>query len=208
MDESTTVVHIRPRRSLLRTSLITFAAASVPIFGALYWYSASAGGWTSVLAVQLVVTAVCVVSYLLQLRVYAAVSGGVLHGNGIYSPVVRVPLADIRRVVLTQVYSPGASDTTTQWTAVDEGDRCLFRLRGHYWHADDLRRLAAATGAPVETDDEAISEKEFFARFPGSAYWFDGRPWLRVVLIAAALLVSVAVVAFLMNAVGVPLALR
>ncbi len=71
-----------------------------------------------------------------------------LRGNGIFSPMVHVPLDRIRSVLLVPTYVGQAPEAVTQLLVRDARGRRLFRMRGNFWHPQDLRgdrRLAAGS---------------------------------------------------------------
>lgn len=166
---------VRPKRSLLMTSVWTSLALTTPPFAVLYWYTANGGLWRLVLATHIVIVVLCLLTLLRQTRVFVALTVDRLVGNGIFSRTVSVAISDVRQVVLVPVYARDSSDTTIQFVALDAQARCVFRMRGLYWHREDLDRVAAALRVPVVTNLDPLTGAEFFEAYPNSRYWFERR---------------------------------
>lgn len=205
--ESTRVL-FHPRRDLVTLTHLTFILTMIPVFGGLYVFGAVHGLVLWVAAVQAVLVLVFVALLIRQLRMVTAVSSTELYGQGIFSPMRRVPLRDIAAVHLVTTYSsPQGLETTTQLLAVDAQGHRLFRLRGHFWPTGALTQVAAAIPAPTVVSGRPITMKEFFAAYPTAAYWFENRTWL---WIAAGVIGAIALTAgagSLMLALHLPLGL-
>ncbi|NEM92150.1 hypothetical protein [Galbitalea soli] len=169
----TLAVVVRPKRSLLTTAVVTYVAITVPVFAVAYWYTAAVGGWEWILVLHILLALACLATLLRQTRVFAAVSGELVSGNGIFSRTQSVPRSAIARVVLARVYARDSSERTIQLVALDAGGRCLFRLRGQYWAREDLDTFAGAIGCQVVHAGAPLSQGEFFTTYPGSRYWFE-----------------------------------
>lgn len=164
---------VRPRRSLLSTAVWTSLVLTTPPFAVLYWYTAPSGGWRILLAAHILIVVLCLLTLLRQTKVFVALTADRLVGNGIFSRVVSVPISEVRRVALVPVYGRDSSDTTIQFVAMDARAHCVFRMRGLYWHREDLDRVAAALKVPVVTDVDPLTGSEFFGAYPNSRYWFE-----------------------------------
>jgi hypothetical protein len=182
-----TLVAVRPRRSLIRTGFISIVLAMIPLFGVLYWFSIEHDSWLVVFVVHLVVTALAVVVVVRQLTVYSAVTRTELIGRGIFSPMIRVPLDKIAAVHLVETYVGQAPESVTQLLVTDEEGKRLFRMRGNFYQDGALQAIAAALPVKAQVASEPIGITEFFRNYPGSAYWFEHRPILRLVVFAVSL---------------------
>ncbi|MBX3194130.1 MAG: hypothetical protein KF727_03400 [Microbacteriaceae bacterium] len=198
-------VLVRPRRSLLLTGFVSIALAMIPLFGVLYWFGAEHDSWIPVAIVHAVTIAAAVLVLVRQLSVFSAVTDDELIGRGIFSPLIRVPLSRIAAVDLVETYVGQAPDTATQLLVRDAGGGRLFRMRGNFYRPGDLQRIAAALPVPGRIATEPIPLGEFFRAYPGSAYWFENRPVLRVVVFVVALLVALGVGAWVMTILGMPI---
>ena len=199
-----TLVSVRPRRSLITTGFISIVLAMIPLFGVLYWFSIEHNSWLVVFVVHLVVTALAVLVVVRQLTVYSAVTRTELIGRGIFSPMIRVPLDKIAAVHLIETYVGQAPESVTQLLATDEEGKRLFRMRGNFYQVGDLQAIAAALPVKAQIASEPIGITEFFRNYPGSAYWFEHRPILRIVVFAVSLALAVAIAAWVMTILGMP----
>src|SRR5690606_21646376 len=109
------------------------------------------------------------------------------------------------RVQLVRTYLGAAPEPVLQLLVTGDEGRRLFRMRGNFWRASDLRELAAALPVPVEETREAVTMSEFFAGHPGAAYWFEHRRLLQVGVAAVLLLAAVAAAVWTMSLLGLPI---
>jgi len=198
------LVTVRPRRSLVTTAFVSVVLAMIPVFGVLYWFSFEHDSWFVVLLVHILVVAAALLMLLRQLTVYSAVTPTELIGRGIFSPLIRVPLDRIATVDLVETYVGQAPDSVTQLLVRDAEGRRLFRMRGNFYPPGDLERIAAALPVPAAVNSEPIPLSEFFRSYPGSAYWFEHRPILRIVVFAVALIAALLLAAWVMTILGMP----
>ena len=198
-------VYVRPKSSLLGDAFVAIVLGTTPIFAVVYWFTSSHGGTQIALAVHAGVIALGLLLLWRQLRVFCAVIDDELIGNGIFTPLVRVKLASIRKVQLMPTYLGAAPEPVLQLLVTGDEGRRLFRMRGNFWHDDELRALAAALPVPVEETREAITMREFFTVYPGSAYWFENRRPLQVAVLAVAMLAALAAAVWIMSALGLPI---
>jgi hypothetical protein len=173
MSESRVAIVVHPKIKLSVLGVVTFLITIVPLFAVLYWYTAALDIWRLLLALQILILAASLGVLFRQRRVFTEVANGQLRGNGIFSRTCTVDLEDIERVVTVEVYRNHPNETTTQFLAVGEHNRTLFRMRGQFWNEQDLDAVATAMNKPVHAAKDALTEKEFFEEYPGSAYWFE-----------------------------------
>jgi hypothetical protein len=197
-----TVVTVRPRRSLITTGFVSVVLGMIPLFGVLYWFSIEKDGWFIVFVVHMVVTALCLLVIVRQLTVYSAVTETELIGRGIFSPLIRVPLDKIASVHLVETYVGQAPESVTQLLVTDDEGKRLFRMRGNFYRDGDLKSIAAALPVKPQVVSEPIGITEFFRTYPGSAYWFEHRPILRLVVFAVSLALALAIAAWVMTILG------
>jgi hypothetical protein len=198
------VVRIVPRRSLLVTASVSILVVLLPVSGLLYWFAIPRGQTAWVAVAQAIVIGASLVILVRQLSLDTVVANGQLSGRGIFSPMVRVPLDRIAMVDLVPVYVGQSPETVYQLLVRDADGRRLYRLRGTFWAAGDLERVAAALPAPVTVAPEPMALEEFFEAYPGSAYWFENRPWVvaAILLVVAAAAVGIAI--GVMTLIGMP----
>ncbi|TXK18486.1 hypothetical protein [Homoserinibacter sp. GY 40078] len=197
-------VRVRPKFSVLSNSLAAILLLTSPIFGVMYWFAIPRRGVELVVIAHAIVVTIGLALLWRQLRVHSEATGTELIGNGIFSPVVRVPYERIARVLFVPTYVGAAPDPVTQLLVVDAEGKRLFRMRGSFWHAEDLVRLAAAVPAPLEVVPDPIPISDFYRTYPRSAYWFEDRRWLQITLVTAAVLAGFALTTFVMVELGLP----
>lgn len=200
-----TVVRIVPRRSLLVSALVSIVVVLVPVSAVLYWFAIPRGQALWIALMQAVVVGASLVLLGRQLTVDTVVADGELRGRGIFSPMVRVPLDRIATVDVVPVYVGQSPETVPQLLVRDDEGRRLYRLRGTFWHAGDLTKVTDALPVPARVITEPMSFPEFFAAYPGSAYWFENRPWLMAGLLAAVIMACIAVGIGVMILLGMPI---
>ena len=200
-----TVVRIVPRRSLLVSALVSIVVVLVPVSAVLYWFAIPRGQALWIAVMQAVVVGASLVLLGRQLTVDTVVADGELRGRGIFSPMVRVPLDRIARVDVVPVYVGQSPETVPQLLVRDADGRRLYRLRGTFWHPRDLTKITDALPVAARVATEPMSFPEFFAAYPGSAYWFENRPWLMAGLLAAVILACIGVGIGVMVLLGMPI---
>ncbi len=199
-----TLVTVRPRRSLITTGFISVVLAMIPLFGVLYWFSIEHDSWFLVFIVHAIVTVLCLLVVVRQLTVYSAVTKTDLVGRGIFSPLIRVPLDKVGAVHLVETYVGQAPEPVTQLLVTDDDGRRLFRMRGNFYREGDLKAIAAALPVKAQVVAEPIGITEFFRSYPGSAYWFEHRPILWIVVFAVSVALALALAAWVLTILGMP----
>ena len=200
-----TPVRVAPRRSLLVSALVSILLVLLPISALLYWYAIPRGQGAWVALAQAIVVGASLTLFFRQLTVDTVVADGELRGRGIFSPMVRVPLTEIAQVDLVPVYVGQSAETVPQLLVRDAGGARRFRLRGTFWHTGDLQKIADALPVPVTVATEPMSMSEFFAAYPGSAYWFENRPWLVAGVLAVVIAACIAIAWGIMTLFGMPI---
>ncbi len=198
-------IHVRPKSELLGDAFAAIVLGTTPIFAVVYWFTATHGGREVALIAHAIVIGVGVLLVWRQLRVFCAVTDDELIGNGIFTPVVRVKLDRIRHVHLVPTYLGAAPDPVLQLLVTGDDGHRLFRMRGNFWRASDLRELAAALPVPIEETRETITMREFFVGYPGSAYWFENRRPLQAAIAAVAVLAALLAAVWIMKLLGLPI---
>lgn len=199
-----TVVHVRPKVSLLSNALAAILLGTTPLFAVAYWFAATHGGLLVVGVAHAVTVSFALLLLWRQLNVYCAVTATELIGNGIFTPLVRVPLGRIRRVLLVPTYVGAVPQPVMQLLVTDADGRRVFRMRGNFWHEADLRTLAAALPVPAEQVAEPMTRRDFFRTYPGSAYWFEGSRLLQVALLTVLAIGGLALAVWIMSLLGLP----
>lgn len=193
---------VRPRRSLMSTAFVSVVLGMLPVFGVLYYFGIQRDSWRILLIVHVVLVLMCVGTLIRQLTVYSAVSASELSGRGIFSPVERVPLESIASVTIIPTYVGQAPDPIQQLLVRDAEGHRLFRMRGNFWHAGDLKAIADALPVPTTVVKEPISLREFFDNYPGSAYWFENSIAVRIIVVIGIIVAVVALTALILSVFG------
>lgn len=199
------IVRIAPRRSLMVSALVSILVVFIPVSAVLYWFAIPRGQVVWIALLQVVIVGAAFALLWRQLTVDTVVADGELRGRGIFSPMERVPLEKIASVDIVPVYVGQSPETVPQFLVRDADGRRLFRLRGTFWHASDLMKIADALPVPARISREPMSYPEFFAAYPGSAYWFENRPWLVAGLVAVVVVACIAVAIGMMTLLGMPI---
>ncbi|MEO6531997.1 MAG: hypothetical protein ABIO06_00320 [Pseudolysinimonas sp.] len=188
----------------MTTALVSIVLAMIPVFGVLYWFAVQHGNWVLVFAVHLAVTIASLAILGRQLTVFTAVTDTELVGRGIFSPLMRVPLSAIASVVIVPTYIGQSLEPVPQLLVRDASGNRLYRMRGSFWSPDDLRAVADALPVAPTIVQEPISIGEFYRSYPGSAYWFQNKPALWIVAFGLAVLLIIAIIAWVMRIFGMP----
>ncbi|HEU0206193.1 MAG TPA: hypothetical protein VFQ74_05825 [Pseudolysinimonas sp.] len=204
MTATATTLRVRPRRSLMSSALLSIVLAMIPVFGVLYWFAFQHGSWGLVFVVHLALTIISIATLARLLTVFTAVTETELIGRGTFSPLVRVPLSSIDSVDMVPTYVGQSPDPVMQFLVRDESGARLFRMRGTYWNPEDLTAVAEALPVAPHYVQEPIAIRDFYRTYPGSAYWFQNRPALWIVVFALAVLLIGAVAAWVMTIFGMP----
>jgi hypothetical protein len=152
---------------------LTFVSLTTPLFAVLYWLTVPHGRWGSVLAVHVGLTLVFGAVAATVLRVRVSCDGTVVTARGALGRTRRIPVADVARVVLLDLYQPGALDTHRQLFLLGHDGRVLLRMRGQLWDHADMDVLAAAIGTPVERLPQPLSRAELKRLHPALLRWFE-----------------------------------
>jgi hypothetical protein len=200
-----TRVLVKPRRSLLTTALLSATLAFIPVFGVLYWFAIDHDSWPAIVIANVAVVLIGLALAARQLTVHAEVTETELRGNGIFTPLVRVPLDRIRSVLLVPTYVGQAPEAVTQLLVRDARGRRLFRMRGTFWHPDDLRAIADALPVRAVVIEEPMPVSDFFRQYPDSAYWFEDKPGLKIALLGGLIAGALAIAIWVMTLLGMPI---
>ncbi|MEO5534096.1 MAG: hypothetical protein ABIR17_03085 [Pseudolysinimonas sp.] len=199
------VVRIVPRRSLIVSGLLSIGLAMIPTFGLAYWFTIPRGQGLWVAIVQGVVVLLSLAFMWRDLSVTTVVDDTELRGNGIFSPMVRVPLTLIASVDLVPTYLGQSHDPVTQLLVRDAHGKRLFRLRGNFWPTGALRTIAAALPVAPTIINEPLSLKEFFRAYPGASYWFEDRPALIALIFAGVVAICISIAVATMYLMQIPI---
>ena len=172
---------------MVGTALVSIVLGMIPVFGVLYWAGMMHGTWQIVLVVHLLIVAAGIATLLRQLSVFSAVSATELSGRGIFSPLERVPFTEISDVVIVPTYVGESPEPVKQLLVRNAAGQRVFRMRGNFWHPDDLAAIAAALPVKPTVVKEPMILSDFFRLYPGSAYWFENKATARISILVGTL---------------------
>ncbi|MCU1570724.1 MAG: hypothetical protein JWR33_1465 [Naasia sp.] len=188
---------LHPRLGAFAKSVAIIGTLSVlPPFLALLALSIPTGRWPSVLAV-LPVTAVIVTLTAIRMRhTVIEVRATTVLDRGYFLPGVHVPLAELHSILVVRLLADDSSGFHRQLFVLDRSGRTRIRMRGQYWHPDDLPRLERVLGLPVRNAGPPITAAEFRDRYRRNLMWHERHP-ASYATILACLSASLAVPVFL-----------
>lgn len=192
---------MRLKPSLLRNTLIAAAVGGVPLFGVLTWLGVVHGTIVLVIVSLIVVVFAVTVTAWRHVESFVRVEGGKIHKVTFISDRV-IPTADVAQIVICETDDSASPETVPQLLALGDDGRRLFRMRGLYWSLDDMHAVADAIGAPVGVDATPMTSRQFYAKYRGAAYWYEGRPWLAAIGILIVAAVASGMVLLIMTIAG------
>jgi hypothetical protein len=200
---ASTTIRVAARGSVLRNTIYAAVAAGIPLFGVLYWLSLAQGIWLRVLVVQVIYTGLVVLIAVRHFGAFVEVTSTTITKQALF---VRTTLnrSDAASSYLADTHTSNSPDLLPQLLVLDANGGRLLRMRGTFWSREDMLRVAEAIGVPLTMESEPMTLKEFYARHPGAAYWYEGKLWLAIVGIVLAFGFAYLAVTWLMVAIGVP----
>lgn len=177
---------LHPRWGSFAASVVTTGALSVlPPFAALIALSIPTGRWPTVLAVLLVCAAFVALAAIRMNNTLIEVRETTVVDRGYWGPGVHVPLAELESILVVKLLAGGSPEFHKQLFVLDGAGRTRIRMRGQYWHPDDLRRLERVLGLPVRNAGVAVTAAEFRSLYRPNLLWHERHPVLLGALVAA-----------------------
>ncbi len=196
-------VRARARVSLIRSTMIGAIVAGIPLFVVLYWLSIEQGSWQRVLLANGIYILFFAILAWRHSRIFVTVTPETITKQTLLNSTV-VKRADVAALHLADLHQTSAPELLPQLVALDSNGRRLFRMRGTFWDRDAMVTVADAIAVPLTLESSHLTIKEFYAKHPGVAYWYENKLWLAIVGIVVAFGVSYLVLSWLMYAIGVP----
>ncbi|HEY0259364.1 MAG TPA: hypothetical protein VGC18_05880, partial [Lacisediminihabitans sp.] len=165
-----------PRRELIRTALLLCVVVPLPILGGLLLLGIPTGRWPIAVVGEALLLLLCVPALALFRGAFVEVTATSIVKRGAFGRRVVHPFADIKGMVLAQVYRTSSTDTLPQLLVLDRHDNRVLRLSGIFWREESMRAIALAIDSPLETPPDALTRRELRARYPGGARWLEPRP--------------------------------
>lgn len=168
-------VVVRPRRSLVRSTILSVVFSAVPLAVALVWVSLPLRLWPAVASV-VILSAVVVGIVFVRLRTaFVGVDPDRVTVHGVVTPNRRFGRDRVHSVVLATTYGSIVERTSRELVAFDAEGAPLFRLRADVWGDAGLDRVVDALGVGVSGDARPVSAREFARRYPASRAWYEQR---------------------------------
>lgn len=188
---------LHPRWGSFATSVVITGALSVlPPFLALFALSIPTGRWPTVLAVLLVTAGVVALAAIRMRNTVIEVRESTVVDRGYWGPGVQVPLAELHSILVVKLLAGGSPEIHRQLFVLDRAGRTRIRMRGQYWHPDDLRRLERVLGLPVRNAGAPVTAAELRSLYRPNLLWHERHPALTATVVAV-LALGVAVPVFL-----------
>ena len=167
---------LRPHRDLFARGLTAVLALTTPVFAVLYWLTIPDGDWTYVLFAHVLVVLATI------LGVYAFLSATITLGpdgvreRGFFGRTRLVRPVDVGSIVLMRLYDGSTLDTLPQLFITGHDGRVLIRMRGQFWSAEDMERVAEELDVPVTRPEDFLTMTQLRRRSPELLYWFERMP--------------------------------
>lgn len=196
-------VVVHPRTTVAGRLTLALAGATSPLFLALYVLAGPRGWGWAVLGVHVIVALGFVLVLLRRRRLMIWVTDTALVRIGIVGGPRGIPRESIRSVVVVETYRTNAPDTATQLLLQDADGTRLLRLDGVFWTSESITALCVALEKPIAGTIESMTTRDFFRRYPGSAFWFQRRGVATAAVIATVIAFA-AIVLATMTLAGIP----
>jgi hypothetical protein len=195
---------LTPKIGLVRNALWSILLISVPVFGVLIFFGLTNGTWTIAVVGLVFCLLLGLIAYLLYRATYIGITDTAIDERGFWGARSSILRSEIASVVLANTYGLGSTEVVAQLVVRDAGGSRILRMRGSFWSVEAMRSAIAVIDVSPVVPPEPLSAKEFFARFPGSAYWFERRPILAIVGLIGMLLVGAGIIFAIMRIAGLP----
>ncbi len=167
---------LRPRTAVIRGITTPVVGIGIPVVGVLLWTAIPQGEWVPVVVGSVLVGALLAVTWLMFRRVAIWVDSTGITERGFFGVLRHAQRRDIDHVVRLDLYAGGTAETTPQLFVVDRDGRALVRMRGDFWDAAAMDRVASTLEVPEHRHDEPVALDDLRAAHPDLLYWFEKRP--------------------------------
>ena len=199
-------LRLRPRRGLLWSGVLALIIVPLPIVATLTTLGVPNGSWL----IELIGGVISVVVFFTGLYLFRTtnivISSTQITERGFFSRSTSAPISAVNSLVLAHTFRTSSSETLPQLIVRNDRNERILRMRGIFWTEQTMRDAAAAIGFPLEEPVDAVTPRQFFEKYPGSAYWFENRRGLGIAIVAVIGLSCIGVVLGLMRLLGLPVA--
>ena len=193
---------VRPRRSLVRSTLLSVVFSAVPLAVALVWVSVPLRLWTLLASIVVVLAVVIGIVFVRLGTAYVGVDALGVTLRGVLAPNRRVTRDRIAKLVLATTYCSAVDRSSRELVALDERGRHAFRMRADVWGDAGLDQVVEALGVQVSEDPRPVSARAFAKQHPTSRSWYEQRGTYLVVGIVAAVALTVLVLSQTVDLIG------
>ena len=199
-------LRLRPRLGLLLSGVLVLIIVPLPIVATLITLGVPGGSWP----IALICGAISIVVFFTGLYLFhtteIVISSTRITERGFFSRSTSTPISAVNSLVLAHTFRTSSSETLPQLIVRNDRNERILRMRGIFWTEQTIREAAAAIGSPLEEPVDAVTSRQFFEKYPGSAYWFENRRGLGIAIVAVIGLSCIGVVLGLMRLLGLPVA--
>ena len=174
-------VVLRPRRSLVRSTVLSVVCSAVPLAVALVWVSLPERWWGLVAGLVVALAVLVGVLFVRLGQAFLGIDAQAVALNAVLTPNRRVARHRVHRIVVAPTYGSSADRTTRELLAFDADGAHLFRLRGDVWGDAALDRVVEALDVPVEHERRPVHAREVTRRWPASRTWYERRGGVLVI---------------------------
>ncbi len=175
-------VLLRPRRSLVRSTVLSVVCSAVPLAVALAWVSLPVRWWTLVVPVVLVLAVLVCALFVRLGQAYLGIDAQSVVLRAVLTPNRHVARDRLHRLVVATTYGASADRTTRELLAFDadgrppvpDARRRLGRVRPRPGARGPRPPRRARPSSPVHT-------RELARRWPASRTWYERRAGVLVV---------------------------
>ncbi|WFR66683.1 hypothetical protein P9139_18425 [Curtobacterium flaccumfaciens] len=168
-------VVLRPRPSLVRSTILSVVFSAVPLAVALVWVSLPLRLWTFVATVVIALAVVVGLVFVRLGTAFIGIGPATVTVRGVVTPNRRVERDRVHSLVLATTHGSAVERTTRELVAFDEAGSHLFRLRADTWGDAGLDRVVEALGVQVTDETRPMPFREFVRRYPASRSWYEQR---------------------------------
>lgn len=191
-------VVLRPRRSLVRSTILSVVFSAVPLAVALVWVSLPLQLWPVIAGVVILLAVVVGAVFVRLATAFVGVDSDGVTLRGVLTANRRVARERVHGLVRATTYGSAVERTNRELVAVDADGSPLFRLRSDTWGDGGIDRIVDALGVRVRDEPRPVPSREFARRWPASRAWYEHRAAtvvvgaLAVVVVAGLLAVETA----------------
>jgi hypothetical protein len=194
---------IKPTSAVLRRSALATGVFLVPFSVILYLITVPKGPWDLVLATEVIVLLVLLLSVIGFRRAGFWVGPEGIAERGFFGAKRFVPVSEIDSVVVVEHFENSESDSIPQLFVCDANGKQLVRMRGQFWSRESMDFVSETLPVPIKEVTDPVTAAELLDEYPGLLYWFERHPTIAATMFSAAVIVGGVALYFVLGALGV-----